>query len=103
MVGDYFLIVADNGIASCYEAATGKRLWKERIGRHYSASLVTAGGLVYFTSDDGVTTIIRPGPTYDVVAVNELGESCFASMAIHQHQILQRGEKNLYCIGEKVE
>ncbi len=29
VVGDYFLVVADNGIASCYEAATGRRLWKE--------------------------------------------------------------------------
>ena len=31
------------------------------IGRRYSASLVTAGGLVYFTSDDGLTTVVRPG------------------------------------------
>jgi outer membrane protein assembly factor BamB len=99
VVGDYFLIVADNGIASCYRAATGQRLWKERIGRHYSASLVTAGGLVYFTSDDGATTVVRPGPTFDAVSVNELGEPCFASMAISRGQILERAERNLYCIG----
>ena len=35
VVGDYFLVVADNGIASCYQADTGQKLWKERIGRRY--------------------------------------------------------------------
>ena len=103
VVGDYFLIVADNGIASCYQADTGKRLWKERIGRRYSASLVTADGLVYFTSDDGLTTVVRPGETFDAVAVNELGEPCFASLAISRGQIFKRAEKHLYCIGVQAE
>ncbi|MBI2826358.1 MAG: PQQ-binding-like beta-propeller repeat protein [Planctomycetia bacterium] len=98
VVGEYFLVVADNGIASCYEANSGRRLWKERIGRRYSASLVTAGGLVYFTSDDGVTTVVRPGPTFDAVATNDLGEPCFASPAISRGQVFQRGEKHLYAI-----
>ena len=101
VVGEYFLVVADNGIASCYDAASGKRQWKERIGRRYSASLVTAGGLVYFTSDDGLTTVVRPGPTFEAIATNDLGEPCFASMAIHRGQILLRAEKHLYCIGAR--
>lgn len=99
VVGDYFLVVADNGIASCYEAKSGQRLWKERLGRRYSASLVTAAGLVYFTSDDGLTTVVRPGPKFQAVATNELGEACYASMAISDGQIFQRGEHHLYCIG----
>ncbi len=61
IIGDYFLIVADNGIASCYLADTGERLWKERLKRRYSASLVTAGGLAYFLSDDGECTVVKPG------------------------------------------
>ena len=32
-----------------------QRMWFERIGPNHSASLVTAGGLVYFTSDRGGT------------------------------------------------
>jgi hypothetical protein len=100
VVGGYFLVVADNGIASCYEAATGRRTWKQRIGRRYSASLVTAEGLVYFTSDDGLTTVVRPGETFDAVAENDLGEPCFASLAISRGQIFQRSDKHLYCIGK---
>jgi hypothetical protein len=97
--GDYFLAVSDDGIGSCFEAATGKRVWMERLGTHFSSSLVSAGGLVYFTSDEGNTTIVRPGPKLDVVAENKLGEFCYASPAISQGQIFFRGEKHLYCVG----
>ena len=98
-VGDYFLVVSDGGIASCFESESGERLWMERIGTHYSASLVTAGGLVYFLADDGMTTVVRPGAKLDVVAENELGEYCYASPAISQGQIFLRGAKHLFASG----
>jgi len=97
--GRYFLVVSDIGIASCFEAETGRRCWMERIGPHYSASLVEAEGLVHFLSDEGVTTIVRPGETFDVVAENELGERCFASPAISGGRIYLRAEGHLYAIG----
>ncbi len=97
--GKYFLVVSDKGIASCFEAATGKRHWMQRIGPHYSASAVEVDGLVHFLSDEGVTTIVRPGEEFDVVAKNELGENCYASPAIGGGRIYIRAEKHLYCIG----
>ena len=98
--GEYFLVAADTGIASCFVADKGERLWMERLGVHYSASLVTAGGLVYFLADDGVMKIVRPGPQLEVVAVNPLGESCYASPAISRGQLFLRGAKHLFCIAE---
>ena len=100
VVLDGYLIVADDrGTANCFDAATGESLWKERLGKHFSASLVYANGLAYFIADDGVTTIVRPGATLDIVAENSLGEFCFASPAISDGQLFIRGEKHLYCIG----
>jgi outer membrane protein assembly factor BamB len=99
--GDYFLIVSDSGVAHCFDAADGKILWQERLGEHH-ASLVSANGLVYFLSDDGVMTVVKPGPQFERVARNELGERTFASPAISNGQIFVRGDKHLYCIGEKV-
>lgn len=101
VVGDYFLVVSDEGIGSCYDAASGTRLWKHRMGPHYSASLVTAGGLVYFVSDEGVTTIVKPGESYQEIAKNPLGEACYASPAISQGEIYLRGARHLYAIGGK--
>lgn len=71
------------------------------MGKHYSASLCTANGLVYFLADDGVTKIIRPGPEPDVVAENRLGELVYASPALSDGQIFVRGRKHLYCIGKR--
>lgn len=98
--GDYFLVVSDGGVASCFEAKTGERLWMERLGTHYSSSLVSAGGLVYFTSDEGHTTIIRPGAKLDVVKESDLGEYSYASPAISHGQLIFRGEKHLIAIGQ---
>lgn len=97
--GQFFLVVSDEGIASCFEAATGQRHWRERIGPHYSTSAVSAGGLVHFLSDEGVTTVIRPDTRFEVVARNTLGEPCRASPAISQGRIYLRGQTHLFCIG----
>ena len=100
VVGEYFLVVSDDGIASCYEAATGRRLWRQRLEGGHSASLVAADGLVFFLSDRGETTVVRPGPRFERVASNPLGEACSASPAISGGQLYLRGEQHLFCIGQ---
>ena len=99
-VGDWFFTSAYAGKAAhCYEAATGKILWKEPIGLHH-ASPVSANGLVYFLNDDGVMHVVRAGSKFDLVARNELGEKTYASPALSSGQMFLRGFKNLYCIGK---
>jgi len=99
IAGDYFLLVSDRGIGSCFDSASGERFWMERIGDGHSASAVSAGGLVYFVSDEGVTTVVRPGRTFEVVAKNPLGERVSTSPAISHGRIYLRGHKHLYAIG----
>jgi hypothetical protein len=60
---------------------------------------VSANGLVYFLNDKGVTHVVRPGPKYELVARNELGEGAFASPAISDGRIYVRGERTLVSIG----
>lgn len=98
-VSPHFFIVSDGGIASCLEAKTGKRLWMERLGSHHSASPVTAGGLLYFPDDAGVTHVLKAGPAFEVVAKNDVGEPCFASPALSRGRIYLRTAKSLFCIG----
>ena len=94
-----FLIVADDrGTANCYQAAGGRRLWQERLGNHFSTSLITAGGLVYLQGDDGRMTVIRPSDELDIIAENVLGEATVASPAISNGRIYIRGENHLYCV-----
>jgi outer membrane protein assembly factor BamB len=104
---DYFLIVSDDGLATCLEASTGAIQWSNKLSRHSSASLISAGGLVYFLDDFGVTQVIKPGKTFDVVAVNRLldpeskePDLCSASPAVSQGQIFIRSDRWLFCIGQ---
>lgn len=99
--GDYFLVVSDGGVASCFHAATGEMYWQERVGPHAHSSIVSANGLVYFTTDDGATTVVKPGPTFEVVAKNALGEATESSPAISNGHVFLRGAKHLYRLGEK--
>jgi outer membrane protein assembly factor BamB len=99
-VGDWFFTAsADTKEAFCFEAATGKVLWHEKMGLHH-ASPVAAEGRLYFLNDEGVAHVVKAGPTYELIARNELGEKTYASPAISGGQIFLRGFKHLYCIGE---
>jgi outer membrane protein assembly factor BamB len=98
--GDYFLVVSDSGVAHCFEARSGKLMWQERLGEHH-ASLVSAGGLVYFLNDRGVMNVVRPGPQFVRVAQNEIGEKTFASPAISRGRVYLRGDTHLFCIGAR--
>ncbi len=96
------LFVADDrGIAHCFDSADGEHLWRERLGPHFSASLITAEGLVYFTADDGATTLMRAAREPIVLRVNELGERVYASPAISHGELFLRGTDHLFCISEK--
>ncbi len=97
--GPYFLVVSDSGVATCLKAKTGESLWRQRLEGKHSPSLLIANGLVYFLSDKGVMTVVKPGPQFEVVTRNELGEETRASPAISNGRMFLRGVKNLYCIG----
>jgi len=98
IAGDFFFSVNASGAVYCYEAATGKVLWTQRLGRHH-ASPVSIDGLIYFINDEGAINVIRPGASFDLVARYELGESCYASPAISESQVFLRGFNHLFCIG----
>jgi outer membrane protein assembly factor BamB len=95
----YFFLVSDGGLASCLDARTGKRLWMERLGRHHSASPVSAAGHLYFLDDDGTMFVLKGSSQFELVSRNELGEQCSASPAVAHGQIFIRALHHLYCIG----
>lgn len=99
-IGDYFLVVADNGVASCFIAETGDRHWRERLPGGHSASIIAANGLAYFISDEGIVSVLKPGPEFKVIAQSEVGENVYASPAVYGDQFFIRGEEHLFCIGK---
>ena len=99
--GHWFFVVSDTGLASCYEAKTGKVMWREQLGHHHSASAVSAGDNLYFPSDAGETFVIKGGPKFEQVSKNDLDDECYASPAVSRGQIFVRTLHGLWCIGKE--
>lgn len=98
LVGEQLYMVSDNGIARCLNATTGEMVWTARLGTAFTASPIVAEGLVYFFSEKGVTTIIKPGPALEVVAENLLEGRIMASPAVVEKAIYLRTATHLYRI-----
>ena len=101
--GEYFYVVNDRGIVFVSDAKTGEPVYgPERIRRGtYSASPVLADGRIYVTNEDGVTTVLRAGPEFEILAENDLDDYCLSSPAISEGQIFIRTTGHLYAIGER--
>ena len=99
----YFL-KTNNGLLSAFDAASGKPHYQvQRIAKapgEVFSSPVGADGRVYITSRDGVTTVIKHGPTYEVLAENTLDDGFDASLALVDNEIFLRGYRYLYRICE---
>jgi outer membrane protein assembly factor BamB len=101
--GGLLYVCSNAGVLTCYEADTGKEIYKERLGggRTYTASPVAADGKIYFTSEEGDVRVVRAGPKFDLLAVNIMGDVCMATPAISDGMIFVRTQHFLYGIGRK--
>lgn len=99
--GLYFLVDDSSGIATCLDAATGEVHWQQRLGGQHRASPLAADGKVYFVSLDGVVTVVKASGEFELISKNKMDESIVASPAVSNGQLFIRGDKHLYCIGEK--
>ena len=97
----------DTGIALCWDAKTGKELWKQRLKGPISASPTLVGDKIYLVNELGTTWVYRATPTgYEELAVNQLGDSVFASPTICGGQVFMRvgdqvneqRRETLYCL-----
>ena len=56
--------VSARGIARCLDAETGQLIWEQRLKGSYSASPLAGDGKLFLTSEQGTTTVLRPGRVY---------------------------------------
>ncbi len=100
LVGDWLVLCSDKGVVRCLDAKTGKTLGQKRIATAVAASPVLAAGRLYFCAEDGRTTVLRPGPALETLAVNRLEGTIKASPAVVGKALIVRTESHLYRIEE---
>jgi outer membrane protein assembly factor BamB len=90
-------------IVTAFEAVSGRVLWQGRLGvaqrEGFSASPIGVDGKVFFTNDDGQTFVLRAGPTFQLMHVNDIGERTLASPALVDHRWYIRTDQHLFAIG----
>ena len=99
--GTHVYVVTDRGVAFARDAKTGRVVYgPERLRPGtYSASPVVADGRVYVTSEEGVTSVYKAGPAFQVLAENVIDEYTLSSPAVSNGQIFVRTAGGLYAIG----
>jgi outer membrane protein assembly factor BamB len=94
-------VCIDNGVLSAYDARTGRRHYQQRLASdagNFSGSPVAASGRIYFPSEDGDMFVVRAGPTFELLARNDMQEMMLATPAIVGDQILVRTRSHLVAL-----
>jgi outer membrane protein assembly factor BamB len=92
----------NNGILTAYDARTGARVYRARVGGggSFSASPVAADGKLYFSNEDGDVIVARAGRTYEELAKNSMSEVIMSTPAISNGTLIIRTLQHVYAIGE---
>jgi outer membrane protein assembly factor BamB len=100
---DILYALNNTGILTAYNAATGERVYRGRVGTGgaFSASPIAADGRLYFSNEDGDVFVVRAGKDYVQIAVNRMGEPITATPAVSNGVLVVRTTKALYGIGQK--
>lgn len=94
-------VLADHGMMTCLDAATGQTVWQHRLGGSYIASLIQDGERIYAFSLSGKTTLLRAGRTFEKLAENPLNAGFMASPAVDGNALILRTKTHLYRIETK--
>ncbi len=92
-------VLMDNGVLRCLDGATGKELYRERLGGDFNSSPIAGDGRIYLSNNDGRTFVVAAGREFKLLATNELGERITASPAVVSRAIIYRTDSHLYRIG----
>jgi outer membrane protein assembly factor BamB len=98
LLEDLLYGIDDNGVATCWEAKTGKVVWNERVGGNYSAAPIAAEGRIYCFSEEGKATVLASGREFKKLAENQLDEGFMAAPAVTGKALVLRTRTHLYRI-----
>lgn len=104
VVGDLIYGCADIGLLTCFDARTGTFRYSEKLsnkGQGYTASPVSDGRHLYFTSELGNVYVVPVGPNFSVAATNAFEETCLATPAISDGVLFFRTREKLVAVGSR--
>jgi hypothetical protein len=96
-------MINDSGILLSFDPATGNVLKQGRLHGaidKYFSSPVAADDKVFLIGQGGQVSVLKAAGEWEVLAVNELDDECFATPAIADGRIYVRTRSALYAFGK---
>lgn len=90
----------DNGYISCHEALTGELIWREKPAGKFMGSPVWINGFIYAATTEAEVVVIKPGKTFELVAVNQLPEGTDATPIVSDGVLFIQTHSKLIAIGK---
>jgi outer membrane protein assembly factor BamB len=101
VVGDYVYLCRENGNLVCLDRKTGEKKYEKPTTRdRHRASPVCADGNIYTCARNGIVTVTKAGPEFEIVSQNDMKESISSSPAISNGRIYIRTFDALYAVGK---
>jgi len=80
--GNLLFLWGDQGIVTCLDAPTGKRLWQERVPGRFFGSPVCVGDRLYAISRGGKVVVLASAEQYKLLGLSDLGEPSQSTPAV---------------------
>jgi outer membrane protein assembly factor BamB len=103
IVGPHVYRLHTPGILKCWDLATGKTVYSERLeglSTTWASPISDGNGRIYY-ANAGKSYVLQSGPEFRVLAVNDLGESNHPSPAVARDKLIVVGMNNVYALGLK--
>jgi len=98
---DLVFLWSDGGCVTCLRAATGEKVWRERVGSDFLGSPVRVGDRLYCMSRQGDCFVVAAREKYELLGRNPLGEPSQATPAVAGGVLYLRTFSHLISIGGK--
>ncbi|MFW6286846.1 MAG: hypothetical protein ACOC29_02795, partial [Candidatus Sumerlaeota bacterium] len=85
------------------DAKTGETIYEQKMDfdhRQSYSSIVLAGEHLLISSESGQCAIVKPGRSFELVRMNDLGEGYRTTPIIEHDRIFIRAFKHMFCIGK---
>ena len=100
VVDDLLFSCTDSGMISCFDLASGREHWVERISAGFWSSPVSDGRHLFCVDKKGTVFVVKASAKFEKPSSSELDETTEATPAIDNGSVLIRTAGNLFCFGK---
>ena len=98
----YLYRLQSPNLLRCFKTSTGDEVYSkplEGISSTWASPVADGDGHLIF-ANGGKSVIVKCGPQFEVLSINDLGDPNHASAAVADGRIYIGGRKRIYCIGK---